>query len=259
MRATLLLITTIFCWGLGTQAQIPHAKTETVRIAGNCGMCKSTIETSASVKNEVYASWNADNQQADITYDSAKTSLDDILKRVAYAGYDNDRYLAPSAAYGALEMCCQYERVPQALAVSDRAVTAAIPSAIDPVYQAYAALKDALVAGNAASVPALATTLAKHLNGLSVPEAKKATAHATELAGEMSIAGQRSKFVPVSEAMFALAKASPPTTTIYYQHCPMYNKGKGAHWLSLEKQIRNPYYGETMLTCGSIVETLGGK
>ncbi|NNC61403.1 MAG: DUF3347 domain-containing protein, partial [Eudoraea sp.] len=35
-------------------------------------------------------------------------------------------------------------------------------------------------------------------------------------------------------------------------HCPMANSNKGADWLSSSKEIRNPYYGEAMLTCGSV-------
>ncbi|RYF87461.1 MAG: DUF3347 domain-containing protein, partial [Chitinophagaceae bacterium] len=38
---------------------------------------------------------------------------------------------------------------------------------------------------------------------------------------------------------------------IYLQYCPM----KKASWLSSEKQIRNPYYGSSMLTCGEVTET----
>ncbi|HNK84737.1 MAG TPA: mercury transporter, partial [Flavobacteriales bacterium] len=42
---------------------------------------------------------------------------------------------------------------------------------------------------------------------------------------------------------------------IYLDHCPMYNGG--ADWLSREKAIKNPYYGSSMLTCGSVKETIG--
>ncbi len=44
--------------------------------------------------------------------------------------------------------------------------------------------------------------------------------------------------------------------TVYYQFCPMMNDGKGAYWLSETNDIRNPYYGEEMLTCGETKETL---
>jgi membrane fusion protein, copper/silver efflux system len=44
--------------------------------------------------------------------------------------------------------------------------------------------------------------------------------------------------------------------TAYYQFCPMAKNGKGAYWLSETKDILNPYYGESMLTCGETKETL---
>jgi Cu(I)/Ag(I) efflux system membrane fusion protein len=44
--------------------------------------------------------------------------------------------------------------------------------------------------------------------------------------------------------------------TVYYQFCPMAMDGKGAYWLSEIKDIQNPYYGESMLTCGETKEIL---
>ncbi|RYF79677.1 MAG: DUF3347 domain-containing protein, partial [Chitinophagaceae bacterium] len=47
------------------------------------------------------------------------------------------------------------------------------------------------------------------------------------------------------------AKAlKPGNEPIYLQYCPM----KNASWLSSAKQIRNPYYGSSMLTCGEVTE-----
>ncbi|RZS98330.1 efflux RND transporter periplasmic adaptor subunit [Cecembia calidifontis] len=43
--------------------------------------------------------------------------------------------------------------------------------------------------------------------------------------------------------------------TIYRQYCPMAFRDKGAYWLSGEKEIRNPYFGDMMLTCGEVKET----
>lgn len=44
--------------------------------------------------------------------------------------------------------------------------------------------------------------------------------------------------------------------TLYIQHCPMADDNKGADWLSLEKNIVNPYFGKSMLTCGEVTKTL---
>ncbi|MBL4862038.1 MAG: DUF3347 domain-containing protein, partial [Crocinitomicaceae bacterium] len=39
---------------------------------------------------------------------------------------------------------------------------------------------------------------------------------------------------------------------LYQDFCAMYNDGKGAAWLSETKEIKNPYYGNEMLGCGTI-------
>lgn len=43
--------------------------------------------------------------------------------------------------------------------------------------------------------------------------------------------------------------------TFYRQYCPMAFGDQGAYWLSSEKEIRNPYFGNKMLTCGEVKET----
>ena len=92
------------------EAQIKNAKTETVKVYGNCGMCKKTIETAANEKGIVKADWSVETAMLTITYDAKKTSQDAILKKVADAGYDSDKFTAPDKVYDALHGCCQYER-----------------------------------------------------------------------------------------------------------------------------------------------------
>jgi len=62
--------------------------------------------------------------------------------------------------------------------------------------------------------------------------------------------------VTLSKNMYVLMKSVKPEAPVYYQHCPMYRDGKGANWLSTQKKIENPYLGQSMATCGSIVETI---
>ncbi|WP_035694312.1 heavy-metal-associated domain-containing protein [Flavobacterium soli] len=92
------------------EAQIKNAKTETVKVYGNCGMCKKKIETAANEKGISKADWNVETAMLTITYDTKKTSQDAILKKVADAGYDSDKYTAKDEVYDALHGCCQYER-----------------------------------------------------------------------------------------------------------------------------------------------------
>lgn len=92
-----------------SQAQTKNAKTETFKVYGNCDMCKKTIEKAANKKN-VKAVWNVDSKALTFTYDSTKTNSDEVLKRIANAGYDNDKFTAPDAAYNGLHHCCKYDR-----------------------------------------------------------------------------------------------------------------------------------------------------
>lgn len=105
MAITLLLSVTL------SNAQSKNNVTETVKINGNCGMCKKTIETAANNKT-ANLTWDVDSKIATVTYDSKKTSLDEILKRVANVGYDNEKFTAPTTAYNKLPGCCQYDREP---------------------------------------------------------------------------------------------------------------------------------------------------
>ena len=130
-------------------------------------------------------------------------------------------------------------------------------SPIDDVLPSYFNLKEALVAANVNDAAAAATDLTKQLGKLSTPEAKQAATQAAAVAKAKKLQDQRVQFATLSESVYRLIKADQPSSTVYYQRCPMYNKGKGGNWLSNEQAIRNPYYGEQMLTCGSVVETVG--
>jgi Cu(I)/Ag(I) efflux system membrane fusion protein len=63
----------------------------------------------------------------------------------------------------------------------------------------------------------------------------------------------RESFITISNTMIQLNEVFQPLNlTVYVQHCPMANNNKGADWLSKEKEIKNPYFGSDMLTCGEI-------
>jgi copper chaperone CopZ len=111
MKNLILLITLFLTLSLTGFAQIKNAMTKTVRIYGNCFMCKAQIEKAGNQKNIAEVDWNLQTQIATVTYDSKMTTANKILKRIALAGFDNDRYLAPDAAYKKLEQCCRYERI----------------------------------------------------------------------------------------------------------------------------------------------------
>jgi len=71
-----------------------------------------------------------------------------------------------------------------------------------------------------------------------------------------NIKHQREHFETLSKDVYDLVKAVGGTQKLYYDHCPMYNENKGANWLSETKEIKNPYLGMQMQTCGMVKEEL---
>lgn len=259
-----------------SNAQIKNATTESVKIFGNCGMCQTKIEKAGSLKNIAEVEWNADTQIANLTYDAKQTNQDEILKRIALAGYDSEKFLATDNAYSDLPGCCQYDReakIPvKAVAVSGepKMVMAENQESnqLQPVYDTYFELKDALVQtdGNSASIKA--KTLLTAINAVKMDKLEMDVhmvwmkvlsdlkEHSGIIADTKDIKQQRNHFMDLSKKMYELIKVSKSATPAYYQFCPMANGGKGANWLSRENAIKNPYFGSQMLTCGKTVETI---
>lgn len=256
-------------------AQIKNPKTETVKVWGNCEMCKTTIEKAANKKGIAKAVWNDETKQATITYNTKTTTLNEVLKRIALAGYDNTVFAATEAAYNNLPSCCQYDR-PDKKETKASATTAPIvkqddvkKNVLQSVYDAYFDLKDALIKSDATIAATKAAILLKAINAIKMETLGdnhvafmkvqiELKLHAQHISESKEIDHQRDHFSSLSTAMYLLLKTAKANTntTIYYDHCPMYNDGKGANWLSKEVAIKNPYYGSMMLTCGKVQETI---
>lgn len=271
-------------------AQIKNAKTETVKISGNCDMCKSKIEKSGNVKNVATVNWDKDSKMATLTYDPSKTNQQEILKRIANAGYDSESFYAPDDVYAKLPSCCQYKRNKTTTkdghghdhsamkssmsneqdhsSMSDHSSVTQeskpVGSPLQSVQNSYFSLKNALVQSDAKTASGNAKELtdaitAVKMNELSATEhdawmkvMKSLNSDASAIAKTQDIKKQREAFKALSKNMYDLLKTSKLSTPVYYQYCPM----QDANWLSTESTIKNPYYGSQMLTCGSTVETL---
>jgi hypothetical protein len=122
----------------------------------------------------------------------------------------------------------------------------------------YYNIKNALVAGDAASASNNALAFVKTANSLDYKVISEGNINTlVKDAGKISLAKsiqkQREVFSNLSSNVIAVAKALKLTNQpVYVQYCPM----KKASWLSSEKEIRNPYYGSSMLTCGEVTDTL---
>ena len=71
---------------------------------------QKTIETAANIDKVAKVNWDTQTKTATVSYDKNKTTLEVILKRIADAGYDNEKFVAPDEVYNNLHGCCQYDR-----------------------------------------------------------------------------------------------------------------------------------------------------
>lgn len=92
------------------QTAATDLKYETIKVWGNCDMCKETIEGAAKKAGASTADWNEDSKELKVSYDLKKTSSEKIQKKIAKAGYDTRDFTASGKAYNALHGCCKYDR-----------------------------------------------------------------------------------------------------------------------------------------------------
>lgn len=149
----------------------------------------------------------------------------------------------------------QHDHAAQDTKKSDESTVMFKDEKLGTAYGHYIHLKDALVASNASDAKTAADALKKSLGAVS--NGKKASDNAAKIAASADLHEQRTVFSDLSNEMKSLVKESKLASgALYVEYCPMANNNQGALWLSNEKQIKNPYFGESMLKCGSVKETI---
>jgi len=131
----------------------------------------------------------------------------------------------------------------------------------EAILKDYFNLKDALVRDDNDKAKMLGGTLAKSLGNLdnstySESQQKEltdiiedATEHAEHIS-ESDIKHQREHFKILSKDITDMVAITGTATKLYEQFCPMYDGGTA--WLSTNEEVRNPYYGSSMLKCGKV-------
>lgn len=125
----------------------------------------------------------------------------------------------------------------------------------------YLKLEDALVASNPDEAKEAITKMQKEVGQLQPDAAGKAYQKELKfLAAYLEVAGKatslediRTRFEKISGSMIALAEQKVfGGEALYVMYCPM----KKTSWLDDTKDVKNPYYGKAMLTCGSVKKTI---
>lgn len=137
------------------------------------------------------------------------------------------------------------------------------------VFDSYLILKDGLVQDNTNQSQEAARAIEQsmadidmkllsdkkvHDHWMNIEKEIKVSAEA--IAKTTNIGEQRSHFKHLSAHITSAIQLFGVNQKVYSQFCPMADNDKGANWLSLEKEIQNPYFGEAMLNCGSVTDSI---
>ena len=149
------------------------------------------------------------------------------------------------------------------------AVSGKFQNQLKQVFDDYILLKDALVNDDAKMAQQAGMQINQSLKKVDMKLLSDEIAHnhwmtiqkeiknsAASIENSSEIASQRGHFKHLSAHMTSSLQLFGINQTVYNEFCPMADDNKGGYWLSLEKEIRNPYYGQAMLTCGEVKATL---
>jgi len=140
--------------------------------------------------------------------------------------------------------------------------------ALVPLISAYLEMKDAMVADDFNKAKSSGTKLLTLTNNVDM-SLFKGKSHEVWMKLQNEIKTElehiahftkldeiRKTFVDVSNTMILMANTYKTNESLFVLHCPMANDNKGADWLSHSKDIKNPYYGKAMLTCGEVKDSI---
>tara|TARA_R110000751_G_scaffold3020_8_gene15617 strand:- start:2935 stop:3474 length:540 start_codon:yes stop_codon:yes gene_type:complete len=125
---------------------------------------------------------------------------------------------------------------------------------VTSVYDAYNKLKIALVNTDAEAAQDAAEDMISKMEAVEVEADLKQVAQS--IASTKDINKQRANFEKLTAGIKTFVEENISDGTLYYQYCPMAFDGKGAYWISNEKKIFNPYFGDVMLNCGTVSEEI---
>ena len=145
----------------------------------------------------------------------------------------------------------------------DMAMDKSQDTTAEAILKDYFNLKDALVNDDNSKAKDFGNTLAKSLKSFDASNYSRDEQNklddiiedATEYAGQIGESGiehQREHFKALSKDLTDMVTITGTSTTIFEQYCPMYDNNNGGAWLSMNEEIRNPYFGAQMLKCGKV-------
>ncbi len=148
--------------------------------------------------------------------------------------------------------------------------TKSFSSNLENAIMHYINLKDEYVKSSSTQTQTILTQLISSIQkiegkSLTTDEAKKywedkkkiLLLHLEAVKSSSNLEDQRKNFTPLSDQFIEVLTVFGTSKTYFHQYCPMANDYTGGSWISAEKAIKNPYFGDQMLTCGSVKMTFG--
>jgi len=158
-------------------------------------------------------------------------------------------------AVTALLSACEQPKKQEAAGSETKTTTEVATNDTAKVYKAYLAVKDALVKTDGKAAQQAATELTTAL--APIKGCDEAEGLSEKIAATDDVKLQRINFLQLSQDVIPLVKGlKTKTSPIYVAYCPMANEGNGGYWLSAQKEIKNPYYGDEMMDCGEVKEEI---
>lgn len=194
--------------------------------------------------------------------------LEDGTEIVANGTFTID---AAAQLQGKKSMMNQLEREVEDNHEDPRQMTMELPKSfqaeLNNALPAYYTLRDALVVGNVKEVSVAAQKTSKKLSAYKGVLDKMMQQHFTKVIDMLdaihhndNLENQRAHFVILNKNLIALVSNLDHTEkNLYVLNCPMANNDNGADWLSTSTEVFNPYYGDKMLKCGAVVDTINFK
>ena len=120
----------------------------------------------------------------------------------------------------------------------------------DEVIMSYLEIKDALVASDLEKARGTAQQIVQKDASSDIEE--QLMAPIERIANTESLEEARDAFFEYSQLLTDMVAENGGSMKLYKQFCPMAFDNNGAFWLSAEKEILNPYFGDKMLRCGEV-------
>ncbi|ULC58006.1 efflux RND transporter periplasmic adaptor subunit [Flaviramulus sp. BrNp1-15] len=139
-----------------------------------------------------------------------------------------------------------------------------VEKSFQAVIEAYINLKDALIQSDVSLASSKSEAFRKALE--EIPPSQREETHnywsilhktSKGINENVSLEHQRKQFQTISDKLIEMVKNFDKVNDkLYVQFCPMADSNNGAYWLSKEEQVLNPYFGDVMLKCGEVKQTI---